>query len=74
LSGKLADIGVEDKFRKELRANFQPGTSALCVLVKEATRDKILDRLKGFGGKVLQTSLAKDDEEALQKAPAGAAA
>ena len=74
LSGKLADIGIEDKFMKELGASFQPGTSALFVLVKEATRDKILVRLKGFGGKVLQTSLAKDDEEALQKALSGATA
>ena len=74
LSGKLADIGIEDKFMKELGASFQPGTSALFVLVKEATRDKILVRLKGFGGKVLQTSLAKDDEETLQKALSGATA
>ena len=72
LSGKLADIGIEDKFMKELGASFQPGTSALFVLVKEATRDKILARLKGFGGKVLQTSLSKDDEESLQKALSGA--
>ena len=57
---------------KELGASFQPGTSALFVLVKEATRDKILARLKGFGGKVLQTSLSKDDEESLQKALSGA--
>jgi uncharacterized membrane protein len=67
LSGKLADIGIEDKFMKQLGATFQPGTSALFVLVKEATRDKILEKLKGFGGKVLQTSLSKDDEEAMQK-------
>ena len=72
LSGKLADIGIEDKFMKELGASVQPGTSALFVLVKEATRDKILVRLKGFGGKVLQTSLSKDDEESLQKALSGA--
>jgi uncharacterized membrane protein len=67
LSGKLGDLGIEDKFMKQLGTSFQPGTSALFVLVKEATRDKILERLKGFGGKVLQTSLSKDDEEALQK-------
>lgn len=71
LSGKLADIGIEDKFMKELGASFQPGTSALFVLVKEATRDKILEKLKGFGGKVLRTSLTKADEETLQKALSG---
>jgi uncharacterized membrane protein len=72
LSGKLADIGIEDKFMQELGASFQPGTSALFVLVKEATRDKILEKLKGFGGKVLRTSIAKADEETLQKALSGA--
>lgn len=73
LSGKLADIGINDKFMKELGQKFQPGTSALCVLIKEATRDKVQEKLKGFGGKVLQTSLSKDDEEELQKVLTGEA-
>ena len=73
LSGKLADIGIDDKFMKELGETFQPGTSALCVLVKEATRDKVEEKLKGFGGKVLKTSLSKDDEEELQKILTGEA-
>ena len=68
LSGKLADIGINDKFMKELGETFQPGTSALFVLVKKATPDKVLEKLKGFGGKVLKTSLSKIDEESLQKA------
>ena len=72
-SGKLADIGISDKFMKELGETFQPGTSALFVLVKEATRDKVLEKLKGFGGKVLQTSLSKDDEAELQKILSGEA-
>ena len=68
LSGKLVDIGINDKFMKELGEAFQPNTSALFVLIKEATPDKVLDKLQGFGGKVLQTSLSKEDEERLQEA------
>ena len=67
LSGKLADIGIDDKFMKQLGETFQPNTSALCVLVKKATPDKVMDKLRGFGGKVLQTSLSKADEEKLQQ-------
>ena len=67
LSGKMADIGIDDKFMKELGETFQPNTSALCVLVKEATPDKVMEKLRGFGGKILQTSLSKVDEEKLQK-------
>lgn len=68
LSGKLADIGINDNFMKELADTFTPGTSALFVLVRKSTPDKVLEALKGFGGKVLKTSLTADKEEALQKA------
>ena len=67
LSGKMADIGVNDKFMKELGETFKPGTSALFVLVRKATPDKVLEGLKKFKGTVLQTSLTKDKEEELQQ-------
>ncbi len=67
LSGKLADIGINDKFMKDLGETFTTGTSALCVLVRKATPDKVLEGLKGFKGKVIQTSLTKDKEEELRK-------
>lgn len=71
LSGKLADIGINDQFMKDLGATFKPGSSALFVLVREATPDKVLEGLKKFKGTVLQTSLTKDKEEELQKALEG---
>jgi uncharacterized membrane protein len=67
ISGKLTDVGIEDKFIKEFSANFTPGASALFVLFREASGDKVLERLKAFKGKVLKTSLAMDDEEKLRK-------
>ena len=67
LSGKLADIGVSDNFMKELGETLTPGTSALFVLVRKATPDKVLEGLKGFKGRVIQTSLTKDKEEELRK-------
>ncbi len=67
ISGKLSDIGVNDKFMKELGETFTPGSSALFVLVKKATPDKVLENLKHFRGKIIQTSLTKDKEEELRK-------
>jgi uncharacterized membrane protein len=69
LSGKLADIGINDQFMKDLAATLTPGTSALFVLVRESTPDKVLEGLKSFVGKarVLQTSLTKDKEDELKK-------
>ncbi len=67
LGGKLTDIGINDKFMKDLGETFKPGTSALFVLVRKATPDKVLEGLKNFKGKVIQTSLTKDKEEELRK-------
>ncbi len=71
ISGKLTDIGINDQFMKELAESFKPGSSALFILVKKVTPDKVAERLKGFGGKVLKTSLTKDKEEELQKLLSG---
>jgi uncharacterized membrane protein len=68
VSGALADVGIDDKFMKDLAANMNPGSSMLFVLVRKATPDKVLDELKGTGGTVLKTSLSHDDEVKLQTA------
>ncbi len=67
LGGKLSDVGISDKFMKELGESLTPETSALFVLVRKATPDKVLEGLKGFKGKLIQTSLTKDKEEELRK-------
>ena len=70
LSGKFSDIGLDDKMMKDLAQSFKPGSSALFVIVRRATTDKVLDGLKQFAGKgkVFQSSLNKDDEAALRDA------
>jgi len=70
ISAKLTDIGIDDKMVKELSASLQPGSSALFVLVRRATADKVLEGLKPFAGKgkVLMSSLSKDEEHTLREA------
>jgi uncharacterized membrane protein len=71
IGGKLTDIGINDKWMKEVAAAIQPGTAALFLLIRKVTADKVLDRLKGEGGTVMQTSLDHTKEVALQEALAG---
>ena len=71
VSGALTDVGINDKWMKETAAAIQPGTAALFVLVRKVTADKVLEGLKGEGGKVLKTSLDHTKEAALQAALAG---
>ncbi len=68
LAGKMTDIGIDDKFIKEVGATIKPGHSAAFLLVRESTPDKVLDELKGFKGTVLKTSLSKENEAKLKVA------
>ncbi|WP_428565819.1 MAG: DUF1269 domain-containing protein [Solidesulfovibrio sp. DCME] len=73
-AGALTDVGIDDDFMKKLAETLTPGSSVLFVLIRKMTEDKVLDELKGTGGKVLQTSLSHDDEAKLQEALAAAGA
>jgi uncharacterized membrane protein len=65
--GALTDVGIDDKFMKEVAESFRPGTSALFVLVRKVTPDKVVEEIQPYGGKVLRTSLEKEDEKKLQE-------
>ena len=68
ISRALTDVGVDDKMMKELAAKLDPGTSALFVLVRSVTADKVLPEIQPFGGTILQSSLSHEDEARLQAA------
>jgi uncharacterized membrane protein len=68
VGGALTDVGINDKFMKELAASLQPGNAALFVLVREMTADKVLKDIERFGGVVLKTSLDETKEQVLRDA------
>ena len=65
--GGRADAWLDD-FMKQLAQGFTPNTSALFVLVRKVTADKVLEDIRGSGGKILQSSLSHADELRLQEA------
>ena len=67
-AGALNDLGVDDDFMKRLGTELPEGGAALIVLVRESTPEKVLPRISGHGGKVLQSSLSNEAEERLQAA------
>jgi uncharacterized membrane protein len=68
IAGKAGDIGIDDKFIKQVGDSLDPGGSALFMLIVKATPDKVLEEMKKFGGEVYQTSLSNEDEEKLKRA------
>jgi uncharacterized membrane protein len=68
LSGKLSDYGIDDNFAKQISSTLQPKTSAIFMLVRKSTPDKVVPVIAQYGGTILQTSLPKETEEKLQEA------
>lgn len=78
IASSLVDFGINDSFIKDLSKELQNGTSALFILVRKATPDKVLAELEGYQGHILHTSLCYEEEavlrEALEKAHQAVAA
>jgi uncharacterized membrane protein len=67
-TGALLDIGINDDFFKATGETITPGTSALFVLVRQATPDRVIAEVKKYNPTVLHTSLSAQDETALREA------
>ncbi len=70
IGGKFTDIGVDDDFIKQVSETIEPGHSALFLLVRTMTADKVLPQIQTFepAPTVLQTSLSNEDEAKLKEA------
>ena len=73
VGGALTDVGIDNRFMKDVAASIEAGNAALFLLIRKVTADKVLADLKGVGGKVLRTSFDHTKEEALRAALAAAA-
>jgi uncharacterized membrane protein len=59
---------IDDNFMKVLAQELKPGSSALFILVRRMTPDKVISELARYGGKILQSTLTKEAERQLQQA------
>jgi uncharacterized membrane protein len=71
LSGSLADYGINDDFIESLGKTIPRGSSALFLLIRSSTPDKVLPEIEPFKPRVLKTSLSNEQEDALKAALAG---
>ena len=66
--GKVTDVGVNDDFMKQLGAKTPPGGAALIMLGRAEAPERVLERVRQYGGDVIQTSLDEEQEERLRAA------
>ena len=67
-TGSLADYGIRDDFVKKLGETIPQGSSALCVLIRSVTMDKVFPELEPYKPRVLKTSLSNEQEAKLKAA------
>jgi len=66
--GAATGHGISGTFRDEIKAELTPGTSALFLQIQEANADIAIASLRQYHGRVIQTSLEAETEEALRAA------
>ena len=67
LIGKSVDLGIDQKFVKEVADDLEPNTSAIFFVVREANPDVAVAALKPYKGTVRQTSFPPEAEEELRR-------
>src|SRR5262245_50131789 len=63
LSGSLRDYGINDDFIKSLGQTIPKGSSALFLLIRRSTPDKVLPEIEPFKPRILKTSLSSKQEK-----------
>ena len=67
LVGKSVDLGVDQKFVKEVSEDIQPGTSALFFIVRDAEPDVAVAALRPYKGTVRHTTFPPEAEKELRR-------
>src|SRR3989440_5707653 len=52
LYGHMGEKGIDKAFQEQVRGHLKPGTSALFLVVEQATPDKAIAALQQYGGTV----------------------
>jgi uncharacterized membrane protein len=68
LAGSLTDVGISDRFIREVREKVTPGTSALFLLSSDAVYDRLASELEGFEAELISTNLSNEQEARLREA------
>ncbi|CCH88228.1 conserved protein of unknown function [Modestobacter italicus] len=68
MAGSMSDVGIDDQFIREVRAQVTPGTSALFVLTSNVVVDKVVEEFRNSGATLVSTNLTNEQETKLREA------
>ena len=67
LFGAMADVGIDDKFIKEVQNKVTEGTSALFLMTSGAVMDRLVENVKDLHFEIISTNLSHEDEQKLRE-------
>ncbi|MCP4543484.1 MAG: DUF1269 domain-containing protein [Chloroflexi bacterium] len=67
LFGRKIDLGIDNKFIKNVGDELKPGDSALFLLVNNTPVETVAEAINPFGGNLYHTNLSKEAAEALSQ-------
>src|SRR5262249_49943733 len=67
----LEQCGISDEFVLQVGAMIQPGDAAVLAVVSSVRPDLVVEKLTGYGGKILRASLPTSDPESQQRTIGG---
>ncbi|HMN26511.1 MAG TPA: DUF1269 domain-containing protein [Caldilineaceae bacterium] len=70
MAGAFADVGIDDKFIKQVQSKVTEGTSALFLLTSGAVMDRVMEAIKaeGLQPELIASNLSAEEESKLQSA------
>jgi uncharacterized membrane protein len=68
LTGRLTDLDVNEDFVRRAARTLQSENTALFLLIRKMTTNKVLAALRGVGGTIMRSSFDETKEAALQAA------
>ena len=63
----MKDYGINDDFIKDVRNKVTEGTSALFLLTRDVTLDKVEDALGDIKAELIQSNLSNEEEAKLKE-------
>lgn len=59
--------GITDDFVSQVGSLIQPGSSAVFALIRATSPELVAEKFRGYGGKILRTSLSQRHAEEVQR-------
>jgi uncharacterized membrane protein len=68
LIGRMADLGIDQQFAKDVSSALQPNSSALFIIVRNAAPDIVIAALEPYQGRLYHTTLDPTTEAEIRDA------